>query len=168
MRNPKSKQLSQNEGSRLTQAPRSLFTLPKNGSSLKLESYQFEDESSDQDLLLNVPSNGSFPQAEAELFCPASSFVSQQASVSSSSIYLSHLRPWQVPIKCFDLQCTMTSKSTEQIFFGCCLIVLYDPPSPTPNMRILNMDWQGEYVGCYFCIGWWWKHVAYVAIMQKR
>ncbi|CAO2837869.1 unnamed protein product [Amaranthus hypochondriacus] len=93
MRNPKSKQLSQNEGSRLTQAPRSLFTLPKNGSSLKLESYQFEDESSDQDLLLNVPSNGSFPQAEAELFCPASSFVSQQASVSSSSIYLSHLRP---------------------------------------------------------------------------
>ncbi|KNA15524.1 hypothetical protein SOVF_097470 [Spinacia oleracea] len=86
----KNKQPLQYEGSCFTPPPRNLFSLPTNGSSLMLDSYQFEDESSDQDLLLDVPSNGSFPQAEAEFFCPASS---QQASASSSSIHLSHFRP---------------------------------------------------------------------------
>lgn len=89
----KSKQTLPNEGSCFTPAPRNLFTFPSNGSSLMLDSYQFDDESSDQDLLLDVPSNGSFPQAEAELLCPASSYASQQASASSSSIPLSHFRP---------------------------------------------------------------------------
>ncbi|XP_021765789.1 GATA transcription factor 26-like [Chenopodium quinoa] len=87
----KSKQPLQYEGSCLTPAPKNLFTFPTNGSSLMLDSYQFEDESSDQDLLLDVPSNGSYPQAEAELLCPTSSFASQQAS--SSSIPISHFRP---------------------------------------------------------------------------
>lgn len=89
----KSKQPLQNEGSYFTPAPRNPFTLPINGSSPMLDSCQFEDESSDQGLLLDVPSNGSFPQAEAELLCPASSFASQQASASSSSVHMSHLRP---------------------------------------------------------------------------
>lgn len=89
----KSKQPLHYDGSCFPPAPRNLFTLPTNGSSLMLDAYQFEDESSDQDLLLDVPSNGSFPQAEAELLCPTSSFASQQASGSSSSIHLSHFRP---------------------------------------------------------------------------
>ncbi|KAH7833864.1 hypothetical protein Vadar_010549 [Vaccinium darrowii] len=37
---------------------------PPDSSSLMLDSFQFMDESSDQDLLLDVPSNNSFPQAE--------------------------------------------------------------------------------------------------------
>ncbi|KAL2926678.1 GATA transcription factor 26 [Bienertia sinuspersici] len=89
----KSKQPLQNESSCFTQAPKNLFRMPTNGSSLMLDSYQFEDESSDQDLLLDVPSNGSFPQAEAELLCPASSFASQQASASSSTVHIPNLRP---------------------------------------------------------------------------
>nr|AFK41937.1 unknown [Lotus japonicus] len=56
-------------------------------SSLFLDSLNFAEESSDQDLLLDVPSNSSFPQAE--LLCPTLSFGAQ-ASTSSSSAY-SHL-----------------------------------------------------------------------------
>lgn len=40
-------------------SPRNLFALPSDGKGLPLI-----DESSDQDLLLEVPSNGSFLQAE--------------------------------------------------------------------------------------------------------
>ncbi|CAO2819444.1 unnamed protein product [Amaranthus hypochondriacus] len=87
----KNKHPLQNEGLRFTRAP-SLFTLPTDRSSVMLDSYQFEDESSDEDLLL-VPFHGSFPQAEAEFLCPAYSLGSQQASASSNSIHLSHLRP---------------------------------------------------------------------------
>ncbi|KAK9144651.1 hypothetical protein Sjap_004554 [Stephania japonica] len=61
-------------------SPRSLFAFPPDHSSLMLDSLQFTDDSTDQDLLLDVPSNGSFPQAE--LLYP--SFRSQQASASSS------------------------------------------------------------------------------------
>lgn len=71
-------------------SPRSLFALPPDGSSLMLDSLNFIDESSDQDLLLDVPSNSSFPQAE--LLHPNLSFGSQ-ASTSSSSAYPQHLRP---------------------------------------------------------------------------
>ncbi|XP_030946625.1 GATA transcription factor 26-like isoform X3 [Quercus lobata] len=66
-------------------SPRSLFALPTEGSSLMLDSFNFVEENSDQDLLLDVPSNGSFPQAE--LLHPSLSFDGQQASTSSSSIY---------------------------------------------------------------------------------
>lgn len=71
-------------------SPGSLFALPPDSSSLMLDSFQFMDESSDQDLLLNVPSNCSFP--EAELLIPASSFHAQ-ASTSSSSVKPQLIRP---------------------------------------------------------------------------
>ncbi|XP_019424541.1 PREDICTED: GATA transcription factor 26 isoform X1 [Lupinus angustifolius] len=65
-------------------SPKSLFALPPDASSLLLDSLNFVDESSDQDLLLEVPSNNSFPQAE--LLPPNLSFGAQ-ASTSSSSVY---------------------------------------------------------------------------------
>ncbi|KAK8691046.1 hypothetical protein V6N13_074567 [Hibiscus sabdariffa] len=68
-------------------SPRSLFALPPDGSSLVLDSLHFVDECSDEDLLLDVPPNGSFPQAE--LLHPTSSF-GQQASTGSNSAH-SHL-----------------------------------------------------------------------------
>ncbi|KAF3448253.1 hypothetical protein FNV43_RR08966 [Rhamnella rubrinervis] len=77
------KELIENDGSCFS--PRSLFALPPDGSSFLLDSINYVEESSDQDLLLDVPSNGSF--AQAELLHPALSFGSQQASTSSSSVY---------------------------------------------------------------------------------
>ncbi|XP_039025285.1 GATA transcription factor 26-like [Hibiscus syriacus] len=79
------KELIDNDGSCFS--PRSLFALPPDGSSLVLDSLSFVDECSDQDLLLDVPPNGSFPQAE--LLHPTSSF-GQHASTSSNSAH-SHL-----------------------------------------------------------------------------
>ncbi|XWS62053.1 hypothetical protein CRYUN_Cryun07bG0178000 [Craigia yunnanensis] len=76
------KELIDNDGSCFS--PRSLFALPPDGSSLVLDSLHFVDEISDQDLLLDVPSNGSFPQAE--LLYPTLN-VGQQASASSSSAH---------------------------------------------------------------------------------
>lgn len=70
-------------------SPRSLFAFTPDKSSLMLDYFQFNDDSSDQDLLLDIPSNGSFPQAE--LLYPTSSYGSQQASTSSSTIYHPHL-----------------------------------------------------------------------------
>ncbi|KAL3499723.1 hypothetical protein ACH5RR_038816 [Cinchona calisaya] len=70
-------------------SPRSLFALPPEKSSLVLESHNTA-ENSDQDLLLDVPSNSSFPQAE--LLLPTSNF-SAQASTISSSGYPHLLRP---------------------------------------------------------------------------
>lgn len=64
--------------------PKSLFPLPPDASSHLLDSFNFVEESSDQDLLLEVPSNNSFPQAE--LLHPTSIFGAQ-ASTSSSSAY---------------------------------------------------------------------------------
>ncbi|XP_019423966.1 PREDICTED: GATA transcription factor 26-like [Lupinus angustifolius] len=63
---------------------KSLFALPRDHSSHMMDSLNFEYENSDQDLLLDVPSNGFFPQAE--LLHPTASFDAQ-ASTSSSSIY---------------------------------------------------------------------------------
>ncbi|XP_022736243.1 GATA transcription factor 26 isoform X2 [Durio zibethinus] len=80
-----SKDLIDNDGSCFS--PRSLFALPPDGSSLLLDSLHFVDESFEQDLLLDVPPNGSFPQAE--LLHPTLSF-GKQASTSSSSAH-SHL-----------------------------------------------------------------------------
>ncbi|XP_022718417.1 GATA transcription factor 26-like isoform X2 [Durio zibethinus] len=82
------KELIDNDGSCFS--PRSLFALPPDGSSLVLDSLHFVDESSDQDLLLDVPSNGSFPQAE--LLHPTISF-GQQASASSSSAHPHPVHP---------------------------------------------------------------------------
>ncbi|XP_043725758.1 GATA transcription factor 26-like [Telopea speciosissima] len=59
-------------------SPRSLFALPTDGSSMMLDSFQFTDDSSDQVLLLDIPSNGAFPQAE---LLPTTSI--QQASTCS-------------------------------------------------------------------------------------
>ncbi|PNY05248.1 GATA transcription factor 26-like protein [Trifolium pratense] len=67
--------------------PKSLFPLPPDASSHLLDSFNFVEDSSDQDLLLDVPSNNSFPQAE--LLHPNLSYGAQ-ASTSSSSAY-SHL-----------------------------------------------------------------------------
>ncbi|KAF9625441.1 hypothetical protein IFM89_022838 [Coptis chinensis] len=72
-------------------SPGSLFVFPPDKRSLMLDYLQFNDDSSDQDLLLDVPSNGSFPQAE--LLYPTSSFGSQQASTSSSTEYPHLVRP---------------------------------------------------------------------------
>ncbi|GAB4834637.1 hypothetical protein Ancab_032900 [Ancistrocladus abbreviatus] len=83
------KELPQNDGSCFS--PRSLFALPTEGNSLMLESFQFADESSDQDLLLDVPSNSSFPQAE--LLHPALRYASHHPCASSSSIHPTHIRP---------------------------------------------------------------------------
>ncbi|XP_076940376.1 GATA transcription factor 27-like [Bidens hawaiensis] len=65
-------------------SPRSLFALPPDHSSLMLESLKYADESSEQDLLLDVPSHSCFPQAE--LLLPNS-------SPSSSSVYQSFAGP---------------------------------------------------------------------------
>ncbi|KAM7491163.1 hypothetical protein LguiA_034084 [Lonicera macranthoides] len=73
-------------------SPKSLFALPPDSSSLMLESFQFANDNSDQDLLLDVPSHSSFPQAE--LLFPSPSFgASAQASTSSSSIYQNLVHP---------------------------------------------------------------------------
>lgn len=71
------RELMDNDG--LSFSPRSLFAPPPDNSSLVLDSFH-----SDQDLLLDVPSSSSFPQAE--LLLPSSSFGAQ-ASTSSSSVY---------------------------------------------------------------------------------
>ncbi|KAL3039522.1 hypothetical protein AAZX31_01G191400 [Glycine max] len=65
-------------------SPKHLFALPPDASFLLLDSLNFVQESSDQDLLLEVSSNTSFPQAE--LLQPTLS-LGAQASTSSSSIY---------------------------------------------------------------------------------
>ncbi|KAF8032727.1 hypothetical protein BT93_D1594 [Corymbia citriodora subsp. variegata] len=83
------KDLLDNDGSCFS--PRSLFALPPDNSTLMLDSFPVIDESNDQDLLVDVPSNGSF--AQAELLHPALSFGSQQASTSSSSGYPNALHP---------------------------------------------------------------------------
>ncbi|XP_077237415.1 GATA transcription factor 26-like [Tasmannia lanceolata] len=95
-------------------SPRSLFAFSPDTSSIMLDSLQFTDDSCDQALLFDVPSNGSFPQAEL-LHChlwkqkttqsdssaenrsvgkqealsdrPSSSLSSQQPSNSSSMLY---------------------------------------------------------------------------------
>ncbi|WJX89236.1 hypothetical protein P8452_71250 [Trifolium repens] len=71
-------------------SPKSLFALPRNGGLHMLDCSNFVDESSDQDLLLEFPSNNSFPQAE--LLLPNSSLVAQ-GSASSSSVYSHVTRP---------------------------------------------------------------------------
>ncbi|KAL4565732.1 hypothetical protein LXL04_029835 [Taraxacum kok-saghyz] len=59
-------------------SPRSLFALPPDNTSLTLlDSFKYADENGDQDLLLDVPSHTSFPQAE----------LLRPTSTSSSSIY---------------------------------------------------------------------------------
>lgn len=69
---------------------KSLFSIQNdNGSSSVLDTSHFEGENSDQDLLLDVPSNASFPQAE---LLPSSSFGAL-ASTSSSSVYPNLVRP---------------------------------------------------------------------------
>ncbi|KAL1354421.1 GATA transcription factor 26-like isoform X2 [Arachis hypogaea] len=65
-------------------SPKSLFALPPDAASLLQVSSNFVEESSDHDVLVEVPSNSSFPQAE--LLHPTSSFGAQ-ASTSSSSVY---------------------------------------------------------------------------------
>lgn len=70
----------ENDGSCFS--PKCLFALPPDSSSPALES-------SDQDLLLDVPSNGSFPQAE--LLLP--SRFNAQASTTSSSVFLNRVHP---------------------------------------------------------------------------
>ncbi|KAF8380606.1 hypothetical protein HHK36_028094 [Tetracentron sinense] len=76
------KNLIDNEGSCFS--PRSLFALPPDGSFM-MDSFQFTDDTYNQDLLLDMPSNGPLPQAE--LLHPSSSFGAQQESTSSSVAY---------------------------------------------------------------------------------
>ncbi|KAH6829933.1 hypothetical protein C2S53_018704 [Perilla frutescens var. hirtella] len=67
---------------------KSLFSIQNDNGSSVLDTSHFEGENSDQDLLLDVPSNGSFPQAE---LLPSSSFGAL-ASTSSSSVYQNLVR----------------------------------------------------------------------------
>ncbi|XP_054809477.1 GATA transcription factor 26-like isoform X2 [Prosopis cineraria] len=62
-------------------SPKSLIALPADGSPCMLDSFNFVDESSDQDLLLEVRSNSSFP--EAELLHPTLRFGAQPSTSSS-------------------------------------------------------------------------------------
>ncbi|XP_028772896.1 GATA transcription factor 26 [Neltuma alba] len=64
-------------------SPKGLLALPTDGSPQMLDSFNFVDESSDQDLLLEVRSNSSFP--EAELLHPALRFGTQPSNSSSSA-----------------------------------------------------------------------------------
>ncbi|KAE9607423.1 putative transcription factor C2C2-GATA family [Lupinus albus] len=59
---------------------KSLFALPHDRSSHMMDSLNFDYENCDQDLLLEVPSNSSFPQAE--LLHPTTSFGAQASSSS--------------------------------------------------------------------------------------
>lgn len=77
------KELMDNDGPGFS--PRSLFALPPDHSSLMLDTLRYADENCDQDLLLDVPSNTSFPQAEL--------LIPTQASTSSSSIYQNFVGP---------------------------------------------------------------------------
>ncbi|KAG8374642.1 hypothetical protein BUALT_Bualt10G0017200 [Buddleja alternifolia] len=63
---------------------KSLLSIQNDNISLVLDSSHFTGESCDQDLLLDIPSNGFLPQAE--LLLPSSGF-SALASTSSSSVY---------------------------------------------------------------------------------
>ncbi|CAA2974796.1 GATA transcription factor 26-like [Olea europaea subsp. europaea] len=69
--------------------PENLFSLPNDNGSRGLDTLQFADENSEQDLLLDVPYNSSFPQAE---LLPPSNFA-MQASTSSNSVYPHLARP---------------------------------------------------------------------------
>ncbi|CAN1333831.1 GATA transcription factor 26 [Linum perenne] len=73
-------ELTDNEASYFS--PKSLFALPHE------ESLDFVE---DQDLLVDVPSNGSFPQAELLHQHPALSRLGQQATTSSSSVHPQNL-----------------------------------------------------------------------------
>jgi hypothetical protein len=84
MRSPRRvsmKEIVDNDGS--CYSPKSIFALPPDGTSLMLDNFHFVGDSSDQDLLLDIPSNNSFPQAE--LLHPNIAF-GQHASTSSSSV----------------------------------------------------------------------------------
>ncbi|KAK9068039.1 hypothetical protein SSX86_012150 [Deinandra increscens subsp. villosa] len=83
------KEVTENDGPGFS--PRSLFALPPDHSLLMLDSLKHTDEICDQDLLLDVPSHTSFPQAE--LLLPNSGFAAAQASTSSSSIYQNFVGP---------------------------------------------------------------------------
>ncbi|KAL8539895.1 hypothetical protein ACS0TY_001483 [Phlomoides rotata] len=67
---------------------KSPLSMQNDNSSLMLDTCHFDGESYEQDLLLDVPSNGTFPQAE---LLPSSSFGAL-ASTSSSSVYPNLLR----------------------------------------------------------------------------
>ncbi|XP_022971837.1 GATA transcription factor 26-like [Cucurbita maxima] len=73
----------ENDGSCFS--PRSLFALPSDGSYDMFDCLHFVEERSDQDLLLEVRSNSSFPQAE--LLHPTSHSGGRQASTCSSSVH---------------------------------------------------------------------------------
>ncbi|XP_077235170.1 GATA transcription factor 26-like isoform X2 [Tasmannia lanceolata] len=77
-------------------SPRSLFAFAPDTSSIMLDSLQFTDTSSDQDLLFDVPSNASFPQAEL-LHChpwkqktPPSNSVEENRSVGKEETLSNH------------------------------------------------------------------------------
>lgn len=66
-------------------SPKSLLVQPPDSTHM-LDCFRFGDESSDHDLLLNIPSHSSFPQAE--LLLPTPGFGAQAST--SSSIYQNH------------------------------------------------------------------------------
>lgn len=85
------KEFTDNDGSCFS--PRRLLAFPPDGSALMLDSSAIVEENSDHDLLLNVPSNSSFPQAELLHPALSSGSHSHQASTSSSSVHHNLLHP---------------------------------------------------------------------------
>lgn len=65
-------------------SPRSIFAVPPDRRSMMVP-LQFTDESSDQDLLLDVPCNGLFPEAQL-LFHPRSEKTAQNSSLAESGV----------------------------------------------------------------------------------
>lgn len=71
--------------------PKLQLEAPRDSTSSMLDCFQFAAESSDHDLLLNIPSHSSFPQAE--LLLPNSGFGAQ-ASTSNSQLCQNHVLSW--------------------------------------------------------------------------
>lgn len=67
-------------------SPRSLFAFTLDRSSIMLDSLPFTDESSDQDLLFDVPPNAPLPQAELLHFHPCKQKTPPDCSLAESEV----------------------------------------------------------------------------------
>lgn len=78
-------------------SPRSLFAFTPDRSSIMLDSLQFTDESSDQDLLFDVPPNAPVPQAELLHFHPCKQKTPPDCSLAESEVTVNE-KTLQLPI----------------------------------------------------------------------
>ncbi|XP_058084800.1 GATA transcription factor 27-like [Magnolia sinica] len=104
-----------NDGSYFS--PRSLFAFPPDQSSVMLDSLKFTDNSSDQDLLLDVPSYTSFPQAEL-LNC----HLSKWSPPNSSQAENQDLRKEEVLSNRSSLSFTRQQPSNSSVVYPCLIL----------------------------------------------